>query len=64
VSAYPRLTIEEHQELARLRADFREWVFSAVTGRWVAEKHLEDGLIVVDKPDPQSLRERVEHHDR
>ena len=54
---------EEYTELEKLRADFPAWDFVAVSRRWVAEKHMEDGLIIVEKPDPHSLRARVEHYD-
>jgi hypothetical protein len=55
---------EEYTELEKLRADFPAWDFQAVSRRWVAEKHMEDGLIIVEKADPESLRARVEHYDR
>jgi hypothetical protein len=60
---FPRLTLEEHIELQKLRSGYPEWEFSAVSGRWVAEKHMEDVLIVIEKQDPQSLRSRVEYYD-
>jgi hypothetical protein len=50
-------------ELEKLRADFPAWEFSAVSRRWGAEKRLEDGLIAIEKPDPQSLRRRVEFYE-
>jgi hypothetical protein len=53
---------EEYIELEKLRADFPAWDFTAVSRRWVAEKHMEDGLIIVEKADPRSLRARVEHY--
>lgn len=55
---------EEYAELEKLRADFPAWDFQAVSRRWVAEKHMEDGLIIVEKGDPRSLRARVEHYDQ
>ena len=53
----------ELAELEKLRADFPAWVFNAVHGRWIAEKHLEDGLIIIEKRDPKSLRTRVEFYE-
>jgi hypothetical protein len=60
---YSRLNLEEHQELERLRRDFPAWVFNAISSRWIAEKHLEDGLIIVEKQNAASLRARVEHYE-
>jgi hypothetical protein len=57
------LSLEDQAELEKLRAGFPAWVFSAVRGRWVAEKHLEDGLIIIEKPDPASLRARIESYE-
>ena len=55
---------EEYAELEKLRADFPAWDVNAVRGRWVAEKHMSDGLIIIEKTDARSLRARVEHYDR
>jgi hypothetical protein len=60
---YPRLSMEEHQELERLRRDYPAWVFNSVRGRWIAEKHLGDGLIIIEKQNPAALRARVEHYE-
>lgn len=53
---------EEYIELEKLRADYPAWDFMAVSRRWVAEKRMEDGLIIVEKADPKALRARVEHY--
>lgn len=55
---------EEHAELEKLRADFPTWTFNAVSGRWVAELHTDDSLIIVEKAGPTPLRTRVEFYDR
>lgn len=57
------LSPEATTELEKLRADFPAWVFNAVHGRWVGEKHMEDGLIIIEKRDAESLRARVEWYD-
>jgi hypothetical protein len=61
---FTRLSTEDQTYLAKLRADFPAWAFNAVAGRWVGEKHLDDGLIIVEKPDPASLRARIEFYDQ
>ena len=63
MTPFTRLSLEEHADLEKLRADFPRWVFSAVPGRWVAEWHMADGLIIIGTRDPQSLRARVEHYE-
>jgi hypothetical protein len=56
VTPFIRLSLEEHADLKKLRADFPRWVFSAVPGRWVAEWRMADGLIVIQKPGPRPHR--------
>jgi hypothetical protein len=60
---FARLSPQEHTELGKLRSEFPEWDFSAISGRWVAEKHMADGLIIIEKRDPQLLRARIGHYD-